>query len=153
MRSGIWRLYIALLLVLVVLGCTPQAERGADTNSAVAPAAFLAPVVHGVAKGVEAVGVLVVVGGAALATVVFLREWVGERVFADVYRSYRERLGQAILLGLEFLVAADIIGTVAVDPTIRNVGILGAIVVIRTFLSFALEVEIEGHWPWQSRHD
>jgi uncharacterized membrane protein len=59
-------------------------------------------------------------------------------------------LGQAILLGLEFLVAADIIGTVAVDPTFRNVGILGAVVAIRTFLSFALEVEIQGRWPWQA---
>jgi uncharacterized membrane protein len=59
-------------------------------------------------------------------------------------------LGQAILLGLEFLVAADIIGTVAVNPTFRNVGILGAVVAIRTFLSFALEVEIQGRWPWQA---
>jgi uncharacterized membrane protein len=79
-----------------------------------------------------------------------MREWIQGLDFLNTYRRYRERLGQAILLGLEFLVAADIIGTVAVDPTFRNVGILGAVVAIRTFLSFALEVEIQGRWPWQA---
>ncbi|MGD2146202.1 MAG: DUF1622 domain-containing protein, partial [Anaerolineae bacterium] len=89
---------------------------------------------------------------AILASVVFLREWTQGQEFKQTYRQYRERLGQAILLGLEFLVAADIIGTVAVDPTFRNVGILGAVVAIRTFLSFALEVEIQGRWPWQGKN-
>jgi uncharacterized membrane protein len=103
-----------------------------------------------VAKGIEVVGIFIIVAGAVLASVVFLREGIRNEDFFAVYRRYRERLGQAILLGLEFLVAADIIGTVAVDPTFRNVGILGAIVAIRTFLSFALEVEIQGRWPWQS---
>ena len=65
------------------------------------------------------------------------------------YHAYRSSLGRAILLGLEFLVAADIINTVAVEPTWENVGVLGAVVLIRTFLSFSLEVEIYGHWPWQ----
>jgi uncharacterized membrane protein len=72
-------------------------------------------------------------------------------VFPAAYRQYRGDLGRAILLGLEFLVAADIIGTVAVDPTFRSLGVLGLIVLIRTFLSFALEVEIQGRWPWQGR--
>ena len=60
-------------------------------------------------------------------------------------------MGHAILLGLEFLVAADIIGTVAVDPTFRNVGVLGAIIGIRTFLSFALEIEIKGRLSWKDK--
>ncbi|MBS3783281.1 MAG: DUF1622 domain-containing protein [Anaerolineae bacterium] len=107
---------------------------------------------HIVAKTIEVVGIFVVVVGAILASAVFLREWIQDDPFLEAYRRYRERLGQAILLGLEFLVAADIIGTVAVDPTFRNVAILGAVVFIRTFLSFALEVEIEGHWPWQVEH-
>jgi hypothetical protein len=68
---------------------------------------------------------------------------------AELYDDYRANLGRAILLGLEFLVAADIIGTVAVDPTLENLGVLAVIVAIRTFLSFALEVEIQGRWPWQ----
>ena len=61
----------------------------------------------------------------------------------------RQTLGRSILTGLELLVAADIIRTVAVEPTMESVLVLGLIVIIRTFLSFSLEVEIEGHWPWQ----
>jgi len=68
---------------------------------------------------------------------------------AEIYRSLRRRIGRAILLGLELLVAADIIRTV-VAPTFRSAGVLGLIVLIRTFLSFALEVELEGRWPWRA---
>lgn len=69
--------------------------------------------------------------------------------FEPAYHELRANLGRAILLGLEFLVAADIIGTVAIEPTFRSLGVLGIIVAIRTFLSFSLEVEISGRWPWQ----
>ena len=61
-------------------------------------------------------------------------------------------MGKAILLGLEFLVAADIIRTVAVEPTFTSVGVLAIVVAVRTFLSFTLDVELQGRWPWQSRH-
>ena len=67
----------------------------------------------------------------------------------DVYRHVRCRVGRGILLGLEFLVAADIIHTVAINLTLKSVGVLACVVAIRTFLSFALEVEITGKWPWQ----
>ncbi len=67
----------------------------------------------------------------------------------DVIASFRKTLGRSILTGLELLVAADIIRTVAVEPTMDNVLVLGVIVLIRTFLSFSLEVEIDGKWPWQ----
>lgn len=66
-----------------------------------------------------------------------------------IFRVARNRLGRGILLGLEFLVAADIVYTVTLEATFRSVGILAAIVVIRTFLSFTLDVELTGHWPWQ----
>lgn len=69
----------------------------------------------------------------------------------SVYRSYRQLLGRSILLGLELLVAADIIRTVAVTPTFESVGVLAIIVLIRTFLSFSLELEITGKWPWQKQ--
>ena len=69
----------------------------------------------------------------------------------DVYDWYRQALGRAILLGLELLVAADIIGTVAVRPTLETVGVLALIVLVRTFLSFTLELELTGLWPWQKR--
>src|SRR5687767_6779929 len=65
------------------------------------------------------------------------------------YRQFRQDLGRSILLGLEFLVAADIIRTVSEKPTLQGVLVLGLIVVIRTFLSFTLTVELEGRWPWQ----
>ena len=67
----------------------------------------------------------------------------------DTYRMFRSQLGRAILVGLELLVAADIIRTVAVTPTLESVGVLAGIVVIRTFLSWSLELEISGRWPWQ----
>lgn len=72
-----------------------------------------------------------------------------ERRLQAAYQRHRGSLGRAILLSLEFLVAADIIGTVAVEPTLHNLGVLGIIVLIRTFLRFALEAEINGHWPWR----
>jgi len=141
---------LALLLLLVVaVGCTSQIGDTAGTGLESSP--LFSTAAHTVAKTIESVGITIIVIGAILASVVFLREWIQGQDFLHTYRQYRERLGQAILLGLEFLVAADIIGTVAVDPTFRNVGILGAVVAIRTFLSFALEVEIQGRWPWQGK--
>lgn len=90
--------------------------------------------------------------GIAVATVAFIRRaGAGETRGEDRYREYRRGIGRAILLGLEFLVAADIIRTVAVSPTFHSVGVLAIIVLIRTFLSMALEVELESRWPWQRR--
>jgi uncharacterized membrane protein len=100
-----------------------------------------------VGKSVDVAGVAVVVVGVAWATVVAAVRLVQRR--PEVYEQYRRLLGRSILLGLEFLVAADIIRTVAVDPSFRSVGVLAIIVIIRTFLSFSLELEITGRWPWQ----
>jgi uncharacterized membrane protein len=105
-------------------------------------------VVETVGKTIDGVGVAVIAVGAlisAAGAVSRLRRRVG-----GVYRTFREQLGRAILLGLEFLVAADIIRTVAVTPDARGVAILGGIVLIRTVLSFTLELEVTGYWPWQS---
>lgn len=104
--------------------------------------------VHHIVRAIEIAGILIVVLGAAFATVTFVRRLL-DAGFEIAYTSYRLNLGRAILLGLEFLVAADIVGTVAVQPTFENLGVLALIVVIRTFLSFALEAEINGRWPWQ----
>lgn len=98
----------------------------------------------------ELTGIAVILLGAAGATA-----WFVARLFRGplevAYREYRRYLGRSILLGLEFLVAGDIIATVSLEPTMAAVGVLGAIVLIRTFLSFSLEVEIEGRWPWNGR--
>jgi len=101
-----------------------------------------------ITRAVEIVGTAIILLGAAAATVRFIVEWL-RRGLDTAYREYRQHLGRAILLGLEFLVAGDIINTVAVDPTFRSIGVLAGIVLIRTFLSFSLEVEIDGRWPWQ----
>jgi uncharacterized membrane protein len=100
-----------------------------------------------IGTAVDAVGVFVVVAGALVATGRFL--FAGTAEPGGAYRRYRQDLGRAILLGLEFLVAGDIIRTVVVSPTLENVIVLGLIVLIRTFLSMALELELEGRWPWQ----
>ena len=105
-------------------------------------------VVEGFGLVIDAIGVLVIVLGLLVATARFAMS--GRRA-ADPYRRFRKDLGRGILLGLEFLVAADIIRTVAVTPTLQGVLVLGIIVLIRTFLSMALEVELEGRWPWQQR--
>jgi|SRR5215203_3737200 len=70
---------------------------------------------------------------------------------ANYYRDYKALLGKSLLLGLEILVAADIVRTVALEPTLSSVGVLGVLVLIRTFLSWSLVVELEGRWPWQTR--
>jgi uncharacterized membrane protein len=104
-------------------------------------------VVEAVGKTMDGAGVAVMVVGALAATVMAgARARAGE---PEVYRHYRQQLGRSVLLGLELLVAGDIIRTVAVTPTLRSVAVLGGIVGIRTFLSFSLEVEITGRWPWQ----
>jgi uncharacterized membrane protein len=107
--------------------------------------------VEAVGKVIDAAGVAVVVLGLALATSIFFARARKREDFVSVYRAYRQGLGRAILLGLEFLVAADIIRTVAVSPSFKGAGVLALIVLIRTFLSMALQVEIEGRWPWQPR--
>jgi uncharacterized membrane protein len=103
-----------------------------------------------VGKAVDIAGVVAIVVGIAVASLVaagaLLRRAPEQ---GDIYHQYRRRLGRSILLGLELLVAADIIRTVAITPTFGSVGVLAVIVLIRTFLSFSLELEITGRWPWQ----
>jgi uncharacterized membrane protein len=106
--------------------------------------------VEALGKAVDITGIVIIVVGAAVATVAYVRRAVAGWS-ADAFVAYRRALGRAILLGLEFLVAGDIIRTVAISPTFESVGVLGLIVVIRTFLSVALQVETEARWPWQPR--
>ncbi|HEX8067144.1 MAG TPA: DUF1622 domain-containing protein [Thermoleophilaceae bacterium] len=107
--------------------------------------------VESVAQLIDIAGVAIIVAGFLVATVLFIAGAIKRGADAEGYRGYRQQIGRAILLGLEFLVAADIIRTVAVAPTFRGVGVLAIIVAVRTFLSFTLEVELEGRWPWQKR--
>jgi uncharacterized membrane protein len=103
----------------------------------------------GAASVFEAAGLLAMVGGTLLAIALTLA--ARSTNLRDGLRDFRQRLGRAIVLGLELLVAADILRTMTSLPTLREVAVLGFIVMIRTFLSWSLEVELEGRWPWQPR--
>ncbi|MBD8042681.1 DUF1622 domain-containing protein [Arthrobacter sp. Sa2BUA2] len=97
---------------------------------------------------VDLAGVAAIVAGAVVATIIAGTGLLQHR--PSVYEVYRQQLGRAILLGLELLVAADIIRTVAITPTFESLGVLAVIVLIRTFLSYSLQLEVTGKLPWQS---
>lgn len=105
--------------------------------------------IHWITLAVEVVGTLIIVVGAGASLVQFLGDLSRSTERGAAVSRFRSDLGRAILLGLEFLVAADIVNTVAIEPTLASLAVLAGIVLIRTFLSFSLEVEIEGRWPWQ----
>ncbi len=104
------------------------------------------------ARAVELLAVVLIISFIFIATINWIRQMLAHReLFVAAYEHYRERLGRSLLLGLEILVAADIVRTVALEPTLRNILGLGLLVVIRTFLSWSIVLEIEGRWPWQAR--
>ncbi len=105
--------------------------------------------VSDVVKGVEALGAAIMVIGGLLALGDYALSMVRPGTVHESYRRLRRRLGQAILLGLEVLIVGDIVRTIIVDTTLDSVAVLGMIVIIRIVLSFALEVEIDGTWPWE----
>ena len=111
----------------------------------------LVQTMEGVARGVEVLGIATLVLGLVAALVRAARMVAGGQGAEEAYRALRTVFGRSILLGLELLVAADLIRTVAVEPSLQNVAVLGVIVLIRTFLSFSLEVEIDGSLPWRRR--
>jgi uncharacterized membrane protein len=103
-----------------------------------------------IAKAFEAAGVAVLIVGVLVGFCRGARDLVRDHR-TDTYRRLRSFVGRSILLGLEILIAADLIRTVAVDPSLENIGVLALIVLIRTFLSFSLDVEIDGRLPWHAR--
>jgi uncharacterized membrane protein len=154
-RTTILRV-MALLLFLAITACARQTQNNEDgltTNRgevANVPE-FFYQIIAWIALVIETAGILIIVIGIFVATIHFFSKVRSGRTFNQLYQNYREYIGRAILLGLEFLVAADIVGTVAVQPTFENLGVLGLIILIRTFLSFAIEIEIHGHFPWQQQ--
>ncbi len=119
-------------------------DAGAETN-------YLLWVGMG-ANAIEAIAVALIVGYFVIATLGWLVRALVQRHFTlQHYNSFRSTLGRAMLLGLEILVAADVVRTVALERTLRSFAALGLLVVIRTFLSWSIVLEIEGRWPWQPR--
>jgi uncharacterized membrane protein len=105
-------------------------------------------VIDDLARGVEATGVVIMVAGGLVALVVGALSWFDPTRRAGAFVRTRRNLGRAILLGLEVLIIGDIVRTIVVDPTLESVTVLGIIVVIRIVLSFSLEIEMDGTWPW-----
>ena len=105
------------------------------------------------ALAIEVLAVAVIVAAILAAMVRFLSQTVLRRKIGGTYEQLKHSLGRSLLLGLEILVAADVVRTVALQATLESVAVLGLLVLIRTFLSWALVVEVEGRWPWESRSE
>ena len=103
-----------------------------------------------VALSIEVLAVVVIVSAIVLAVISGAR-WRTNAVRSDIFTDYKRRMGRGLLLGLELLLAADIIGTVALTPTLESLASLGLLALIRSFLSWSLDVEIDGCWPWRMR--
>ena len=114
---------------------------------------FVRPIAEWCAAGIELLGLGVIILFAAVSLITGTALLTKGHEKEDVFKKVRQMLGQGILLGLEFLVAADIIHTVAVELTFESVGVLALVVLIRTFLSFTLDLELTGRWPWQKSRD
>ncbi len=112
----------------------------------------LRAIVEWAALGIEVLGAVVIVAG--VLRVAITRGTVRFLMRLDdpsAYESYKHQIGRSLLLGLEYLVAGDVVRTIALEPTLVNVAVLGLLVLVRTFLGWSLSVEIEGRWPWQAR--
>lgn len=151
------KLSAAAMLVPFWAAALPAAALAAQKQRS--PAGLPAPpetikhLLEQISTVIELVGIAVIIVGGIVSTVLIVLHWRRLGSSHDRYHSYRANLGRSILLGLEFLVAADIIGTVAAVPTFESLGILAIIVLIRTFLSFALETEIQGRFPWRDAEE
>ena len=106
-----------------------------------------------VVQAVEGVGAALMVVGGAVALIAAIPAALDPQRRPTSYQTLRRHLGRVILLGLEILIIGDIVRTIVVEPTVESVLVLGMIVLIRIVLSFALEVEVDGHWPWSAARD
>ena len=97
------------------------------------------------------IGIAIIVFGMLFVSIAFFLKWVRQKSIHDMDKPYRQSLERVILVGLEFLVAGDIIHSIAVTPTVSSMSVLGLIILIRTVLSIELNMEIEGKWPWQRK--
>jgi len=109
-----------------------------------------AHVISLIAEAIEVAGVAVIAAGVVIAVALFAGDLLRQRPIRDAYSRLRTFLGRSLLLGLEFLVAGDIIKTVAIEPTRESAIVLAVIVLVRTVLSLSIDVEIDGRWPWQA---
>jgi uncharacterized membrane protein len=131
-------------MLLKILSETPGAE-----DAAGGWLHLVEGMIANAALAIEVLAVLIIIGGTVVATLAYVGMLFKGEGGLEGYERYKIRLGRALLLGLEILVAADIVRTVALEPSLTNVAVLGILVLIRTFLSWSLVVEIEHRWPWR----
>jgi len=123
-----------------------------ESGAATGPIATIRYLIEWAALGIEILAVAVIVAAVVKVAVTYgTVRYLFHLGTPGAYERYKHQLGRALLLGLDLLVAADIVRTVALEPTMQNVMILGLLVIIRTFLSWSLVVEIEGRWPWRRK--
>jgi uncharacterized membrane protein len=122
----------------------------AASGETIGAASLIAPVLETVALALEVFGIAVIVLGGVAASLSYIKD-CRTNSFDVAYTRYRANLGRGVLPGLEILIGADIIATIISPLTWGSVGLLGLVVLIRTFLSFSLEAEIDGEWPWQRK--
>jgi uncharacterized membrane protein len=154
--SSIWVNYISPIMILLCL-LWPFDEEPKDFPQSTLPRTLFpmespdtySQVLRIIVHVADGIGVAILIAGLFFSAFLAIRTWSTTGDGSRAYTVLRRTLGGAILAGLEVLVAGDLIRTVAVDPTLDNVIILGIIVLIRTFLSFSLEIEIEGTLPWR----
>ena len=121
------------------------------TQNGEAAAAVITRWVEYSATGIELLAVVIIVVVILTGTAVYIFRILTQQADVNTYRNYRHQVARALLLGLEILVAADVIRTIALEPTLQNALILGLLVLIRTFLGWSLVIEIEERWPWKPR--
>lgn len=109
------------------------------------------PIIELISLVIELIAIVIIVVAITYGLLKYAADTLAKKNAQDAYHQFKVRLGSGLLLGLEILVAADVIRTVALEPTLQNVSALGLLVLIRTFLSWALVVEVEGRWPWQKK--
>lgn len=111
------------------------------------------PMIETIGKIIDLLGAVTIIFGIILALSVFIVELIRSDHVTIPYKSLRKHLGRTILVGLELLIAGDIIRSIAVPPSFTTVGVLAVIVLIRVFLSMQIELETEQRWPWQNQKD
>ena len=107
-------------------------------------------IIYFISEAIDLTGVVIIAAGALIGVLHFFRDLSRQKRLTEAYGRLRTFLGRSLLLGLEFLVAGDIIKTVAIEPTFDSVIVLAIIVLVRTVLSLSIDVEIDGRWPWQA---
>ena len=142
---------ILMLIILTVTGCATSGSEFTGKGQLLHAPPLFTVITYWIVMTVQALGVLIIVIGFLNASVSSVVQFRKPDRPENLYEMYRQKLGRSVLLGLEFLLAASVISTVAIAPSFRNVGVLGLIILLRSFLSMMLDMDLYGKWPWERK--